>query len=114
MKSQKVAYSSVLLGVLIASSVMPCFAGFRQQHPRRAEVLQRDRNLNRQIGKNYGNLGGNYGKLSRQDARIHNEQQRMSQKNGGYITNKQMYHLNRQESRLRQQVRTDKGLPPQQ
>jgi hypothetical protein len=42
-------------------AVSPSFAGqFQQNHPRRAEVLRRDRNLGGALGTGYGR-GGNGG-----------------------------------------------------
>lgn len=76
-------------------------------HPRRAEVLGRDRNLGREINHDYGHLGGHYGQLQREDNHIRREEQRDFVRNGGYLTGRQQASLNRQENRLQNQISHD-------
>jgi hypothetical protein len=87
--------------VCALSSVAPSFAGnFRENHPRRAEVLGRDRNINRRINNDYGHLGGNFGHLKGQDRQIAMQEQRDARQNGGFITKGQQGQLNREENSL--------------
>jgi hypothetical protein len=77
------------------------FAGtFAQNHPRRAQVLRRDNNINNRINNNYGHLGGNYGHLEHQDYGIRQQEQKDARQNGGYITKGQQGQLNREENSL--------------
>ena len=78
--------------------------GFAAMHPRRAEVLGRDANLDARINNNYGQLGGHYGQLEREDNAIHRQEQRYAQANGGYITRGQQEQLNREENALSRQT----------
>jgi hypothetical protein len=73
---------------------------FVQNHPRRAEVLSRDANLNYNINRDEGHLGGHYNQLERQDNSIANQEQRDAHQNGGYITKGQQGQLNREETAL--------------
>lgn len=105
-------YGSALLaafGILAyTGSYTKAYAGkFAQQHPRRAEVLRRDNNINNRINNNYGNLGGHYGQLERQDWQIRNQEQADARRNGGYITRGQQGQLNREENALNRETRFD-------
>jgi hypothetical protein len=100
--------SAMSLGVILCSSV-PSYAGtFKQNHPRRAEVLGRDNNQNRQLNRNFGNLGGHYGQLKSEDAGIRRQEQRDARINGGYITKGQQAQLNREENHVERQIQRDK------
>jgi hypothetical protein len=90
----------VLSALLFATSNCPSYADFAQKHPRRAEVLRRDNNINRRINKDYGHLGGNYGHLERQDYQVRAQEQADARRNGGYITKGQQGQLNREENSL--------------
>jgi hypothetical protein len=94
-------FAALAIASIAASSNCPSFAGrFAQNHPRRSEVLGRDRNLNRRIATNQGNLGGNFGHLERQDRSIGRQEQRDVRQNGGFITRGQQGQLNREENSL--------------
>lgn len=80
---------------------------FAQQHPRRAEVLGRDRNLNNTINGDRGHLNGQYNHLENQDRAINNQEQNYASQNGGYITQGQQAQLNREENALHNEVRYD-------
>jgi len=90
----------VLSTILTTTSNFPSLADFAQRHPRRAEVLRRDNNINRRINKDYSHLGGNYGHLERQDYQIRAQEQADARRNGGYITKGQQGQLNREENSL--------------
>jgi len=114
MNSQFIHKSSVnsvftlLICSLIGSSATPSFAGqFAQNHPRRAQVLNRDARLNQRITGDLGHLNGNYGKLENQDLSIMHQEQRDARINGGYITHGQQAQLNREENHLSNEVRND-------
>ncbi|MBS1953696.1 MAG: hypothetical protein JST89_05915 [Cyanobacteria bacterium SZAS-4] len=101
-----------LLGAVSSSTNSPVLAwhgqNFANNHPRRAEVLSRDANLNRRINNNKGDLGGHYGQLKREDRAIHQQERRMARNNGGYITKSQEHKLNREENHLNQQIKHDR------
>jgi hypothetical protein len=108
----------VVLGSLIAlamfSGVSPSFArGWAQQHPRRAEVLGRDNNINNRLNADRGSLGGNYGRLKSEDRAIRAQEQADARYNGGYITRGEQHQLNREENHLNNQIGRDYtgGMP---
>jgi succinate dehydrogenase/fumarate reductase flavoprotein subunit len=80
---------------------------FPQRHPRRAEVLRRDANLNNTINRDFGHLDGHFRQLKREDRGIFREQQRDARLNGGHITNSEYRRLNRQENSVRRQINSD-------
>jgi len=101
--------SAAVAAGLVLTSALPSFAGkFAQNHPRRAEVLHRDNHLNNRLNKNYGNLGGHYGQLKNQDQRIHQQERRDKNINGGYITKGQKQQLNKEENHVNREIKQDK------
>jgi hypothetical protein len=80
---------------------------FVQNHPRRAQVLSRDANLNYNINKDEGHLGGHYNQLEHEDRSIQHQEQRDAGQNGGHITRAEQNQLNREENGLRNQIRRD-------
>jgi hypothetical protein len=80
---------------------------FVQNHPRRAEVMSRDANLNYSINKDEGHLGGNYGQLEQEDRSIAQQQRSDAAANGGFITKSQQQQLNQEENSLRSQIQQD-------
>lgn len=80
---------------------------FAMNHPRRAEVLGRDNNLNNAINADRGQLGGNYNALKADDRSIRQQERFDAQANGGYITGQQRQQLNQEENQLCQQVNQD-------
>ena len=97
------------LATLVTVSNAPANAGeFAEHHPRRAEVLRRDRRLNHRINNNKGNLGGHYGQLKAEDNAIHQQERADKNANGGHITRAEKHQLNKEENALRHQIRTDK------
>lgn len=101
-----------ILGAAYSSVNAPALAwhgqNFANNHPRRAEVLQRDNNLNRRINNNRGNLDGHYNQLKREDRAIHQQERRMARNNGGYITRGQQNKLNREENHINNQIKRDR------
>jgi hypothetical protein len=87
------------------SQAMP--GGFARQHPRRAEVLRRDRGLRGEIRGDRGLLGGHYSQLMHEDRGIRKQEQRDARINGGYITRGQQARLNREENRVQRQINHD-------
>jgi len=102
--SKKAGISAVALATLLVATSCPSFANFAQKHPRRAEVLRRDNNINRRINSAYGHLGGQYGHLERQDWQVRQQEQADARRNGGYITKPQQGQLNREENALSQET----------
>ncbi len=80
---------------------------FDRRHPRRAEVLGRDNNINRSLNQDRGHLGGNYSQLKAEDKSIRQQEQADAKANGGYITRQQKQQFNQEENSLRQQVNQD-------
>jgi hypothetical protein len=94
--------------VLLLSTGSASWAGnFRQNHPRRAEVLHRDRNINNRLNADKGSLGGHYGQLKREDQSVRRQEQRDARINGGFITKGQKAHLNQEENHINNQIRRD-------
>ena len=83
---------------------------FQKKHPRRAEVLKRDKN---EVDKN--NQDAVDGKitdkqaqrLDRKDAKIKKEEQADAAKNGGHITKAEQRKLNREENQVNRDRRRD-------
>jgi len=98
--------------ILSAAASPPSFAGFAQNHPRRAEVLRRDAAINNRINNNYGHLGGKYGHLEHQDYGIQQQEQRDARANGGYITKGQQGQLSLEENSLSAETRFDNKNNP--
>lgn len=86
--------------------------GAKEEHPRRAEVMKRDRHLAGQTNKDYGHLSGHYNQLQKQDAGIRAQTRADMQKNGGYLTKGQQKQINGEEHTLRSEISADKGPPP--
>jgi hypothetical protein len=109
-----VAVSLVLIGL---STVVPVEARgghgggghhFAKNHPRRAEVLHRDRHLARRMNKDRGHLGGHYNQLQREDRKIHRQERREARANGGHLTGREQKQLNREENHLNRQIKRDR------
>ena len=99
---------SILSVALTLISAAPSFAGnFRQNHPRRAEVMGRNRNLNNRANLQKGNLDGHYGQIKSEDQAIARQQRRDARINGGYITKGQQAQLNREENHVSRQIYRD-------
>ena len=82
---------------------------FDQAHPRRAEVLSHDAQLDYRINKDEGHLGGNYKTLENRDQAIRQEEQRDARANGGVITPEEKTQLQQEERSLAEQIRRDQG-----
>jgi hypothetical protein len=105
--------AAVVIALVAMTNNTASFAKtFRQQHPRRAEVLRRDNRLNNQLNNKYGHLDGNYGKLTHEDHSIMRQEQRDARINGGYITKGQQAQLNREENHLERQIDRSQGQAP--
>lgn len=78
-----------------------------QNHPRQAEVLERDSALYNQINRDYGRLGGNYNQLQSQALAIQNQDLTDAAQNGGYITLDQKAQMDREVGALAQVIRAD-------
>lgn len=108
-KLQGIAVASLAVVVGLIATAPPSFAGpFANNHPRRAEVLHRDSNINGKLSKDYGDLGGHYGQLEHRDQQIHNQERREKNANGGYISKGEQRQLNGEENRLNSRIRADK------
>jgi len=106
MKANLKTAALAAMGVLVIAA--PSFAdNFQKNHPRRAEVLGRDANLNRRTNANKGDLGGHYGQIKRQDQSIRRQEQRDAHINGGYITKGQKAHLNKEENHVSKEIKHD-------
>lgn len=81
-------------------------------HPRRAEAMKRDRNLARDMNKNYGDLSGHYNQLQTQDAAIRAQARADMRANGGHLTKGEHKQIDGEENALRSEISADKGPPP--
>ena len=109
MKGLHISLLSVVSLGLVITSTAPSFAGdFKQNHPRRAEVLGRSKNINNRLNKNYGHLGGHYSQLKHEDKSIARQEQRDASQNGGHITKGEQNQLNREENHVNNQIIKDK------
>lgn len=109
-KSKLAAVTSVAIAAGLFVAVTPSNAGsFAQKHPRRAEVLHRDNNLNNRINGNRGNLTGHYNKLERQDRMIRRQEQLDAKMNGGHITKSEQHQLNHEENHVSNEIKRDKN-----
>ena len=93
--------TAVLLGTL-AVSPAPVMAGeFAREHPRRAQVNQRERRQQARIaeGIEQGRLSaGAAARLEAREAAIKRQERRDVRANGGYLTKQQQRQLNREEN----------------
>jgi hypothetical protein len=100
-------FTTLALGLIVASNA-PSYAGtFAQKHPRRAQVLHRDNREQARINADKGHLGGRYSQLSKEDNHIRRQEQREAAPNGGHITRGEQHQLNREENHLNNQIRRD-------
>jgi hypothetical protein len=95
-----------------AKEAHPKAAHTKGAHPHRAEVTKRDRNLARDMNKNYGDLSGHYNELQKQDAAIRAQTRADTRANGGHLTNAERKQINGEESALHSEINADKGPPP--
>jgi hypothetical protein len=107
MKANLNVVALAALSVLIAAA--PSFAKdqFAKNHPRRAQVLGRDGNLNRRVNLNKGDLGGHYGQLKHEDQAIRHQEQRDARHNDGHITKGEQAQLNKEENHVNRQIKHD-------
>ena len=99
--------TSFVVGLLITSTA-PSWAGkFAQEHPKRAQVLHRDNQLQKQANNDKGHLEGHYGQITREDQSIRRQEQNDARINGGYITKGQQNHLNQEENGVQRQIDRD-------
>ena len=99
--------ASFALSVAVGSASASFADNFAQKHPRRAQVLNRDGNLNRNINADKGHLNGHYGQLKREDQSIHRQEQRDARTDGGHITKGEQHQLNHEENHVRRQINRD-------
>jgi len=110
MRYGSIIRTSFIVG-LLATSTAPSWAGkFAQEHPRRAEVLHRDNQLQKQANNDKGHLDGHYGQITREDQSIRNQEQRDARQNGGYITKGEQNHLNHEENGVQRQIDRDSSV----
>jgi hypothetical protein len=87
-------------------------AAFDKAHPRRAEVLGRTDNQNRQVNnaEASGKLTDKQGnQIKREDRAIRAQEQRDAAKNGGTITKGEQAQLNREENHVENQIKNDEA-----
>lgn len=80
---------------------------WKQEHPRRAEVVGRSRHLDRRIARQRkaGDISAAQARADRQDVNsTRTEQKDMAQTNGGYITKDQQKALNQQDNAVAKQL----------
>ena len=108
--NMKIGAISAFALVAMIVTIMPSDAQanrFANRHPRRAQVLRRDGNLNRRVNANRGDLGGHYGQLKHEDRSIRRQEQRDARANGGHITRGEQNQINREENHVNNQIKRD-------
>ena len=93
---------------LAASSTFAAQGTFQQRHPRRAEVLKREKQeLNKnEAAESSGKITEKQeARLNRQDQLIKKEEQADAAANGGHITKGEQRDLNRQENKVNRERR---------
>ncbi len=81
--------------------------GYHGFHPRRAEVMHRDRNVGRRLSRDEGHLGGHYRQFRREDRGIAHQVHRDMHQNGGYLTRGEQRQVNREENGVNRQIASD-------
>jgi len=81
-------------------------------HPRKNEVMNRDRHLAKEANKDYGDLSGHYNQIQKQDAAIRKQTRADMAANGGHLTKAEQKQLNHEESGVQKEIGADKGAPP--
>jgi hypothetical protein len=92
-------------GAIIAPAI--AVAGWKADHPRRAEVNARLNNQDRRINKELreGEITkGEAHQLHAEDHGIRNEERTMASQNGGHITKTEQRALNQQENGVSKQI----------
>jgi hypothetical protein len=111
------AFSAIMLALTV-TTLLPAQAQngvgsgsgtFDANHPRRAEVLRRDKNINRSLNNNVGKLGGHFDQLKAEDRAIHQQERADAMANGGHITRGEKRRLNKEENQVRRQEHFDKN-----
>jgi hypothetical protein len=97
--------SVITLAVLLFSglSVSAQNGNFKKKHPRRAEVIQREKNEKRKnadAAEDGKITKKQEAKLNRQDGRIRRQERADAEKNGGHITKGEQNQLNREENHV--------------
>ena len=99
--------AAVLLGLSLSAVPTGWAQDFAENHPRRAEVMHRDRQHQNELNAEKGHLNGHYRQLSREDRRIAHQQRRDARMNGGHITRGEQHQLNREENHEQRQINRD-------
>jgi hypothetical protein len=103
-----VAVTNLAVMLFLSTGSSSFAQSFAQNHPRRAEVLQRDRNINNKINADKGQLHGHYRQLKQEDKSVHRQERQDKRMNGGHITKGEQRQLNHEENQINRQVRHDK------
>ena len=112
----KLLYGSIMILALTTANL--AFAtgnpsqipNWKKNHPRRAQVLARDKKLNRRTKnaeKNGKITEGQAEKLEKEEGAIRKQEQADAAANGGHITKEEQRDLNREENKVNRQLRRD-------
>lgn len=108
MKS-KFIFSVIFVALLgFANSSMAQDGGFKNNHPRRAEVNQRLRNQDRRIHNKFkhGDISRHQAyRMHQRDHNIRKHERVMAYRHNGHITRHEQYRLNHRENRLNHRIR---------
>jgi len=88
---------------------------FKKKHPRRAQVNEREKNQQKQIGNEIknGDINAKQGaKLEGEEAKIKKEERADVKANGGSLTKAEQRKINRQENHVEKQIQADKAGSP--
>jgi hypothetical protein len=108
----KTLKTAILFLLILPNLAPPAHAddSFAKKHPRRAEVLRRDRNLYRRTerAERSGKITEKQAdRLEREERGIRRQEQAEARANGGYITKAEQRQLNREENGVQRQLRND-------
>jgi hypothetical protein len=101
---------SVLALSLAAGTAHADNNNWKKNHPRRAEVLKRDRNLHRRTenAEKSGKITeGQAEKLEKEENAIRAQEKADAAANGGHITKAEQRDLNREENKVDRELRRD-------
>jgi hypothetical protein len=104
------ALMSVLALATVSTNARAEEGQFAKKHPRRAQVLRRDRRLKNQTenAEKSGKItDAQADKLEKEEGAIKNQEQADAAANGGHITKGEQRQLNREENRVHRQLRRD-------
>jgi len=107
------AYLTLVMALCLAPIVSATNASagdFKKEHPRRAQVLKREKHQVNRINRATTNKKITYqqaSKLKHEENNIRKQEQQMASSNGGHITKAEQKSLNQEENHVMKEMRHD-------